>query len=121
MIVTVTPEVENSLRALAAQKSVDPALLGGTLLEEAVRAKGLLATSNGLEPDDDDDPEALARAIKAMIKRTPEEKKAAQERVLRECQPVRELPPGKTIFDVIPRIRGNETDEEVLLALERLS
>ena len=120
MIVTVSPEVEKTLIALAQQRSVDPSLLGGSLLEETMRERGWLGI-NGDEEGAQENPEALASAVSAMIERTPDQVKAAQEAALRDFPPERELPTGKTIFDVIPRIRGNETDEQVLAALERLS
>ena len=120
MIVTVSPEVEKTLIALAEQRSVDPCLLGGSLLEETMRERGWLG-NNGDEDDAHLNPEALACAVRAMVGRTPEEVKAAQEAALRDSAAERELPTGRTIFDVIPGIRGDETDEQVLAALERLS
>src|SRR5215510_2352056 len=122
MNVTISPDVEKSLVALAAQRSVDPAVLGGALLEEMMREKGLLSQTNGTEGIVPEDPEALARAVAAMINRTPEQIEAAQELALKEFQSERELPPGKTIFDVVcGKWPGNETDEEVYEALKRLS
>ena len=120
MIVTVSPEVERTLITLAEQRSVDPSLLGGSLLEETMRERGWLG-NNGDEDDAHLNPEALARAVRAMIGRTPDQVKAAQEAALRDFPAERDVPTGKTIFDVIPRIRGDETDEQVLAALERLS
>src|SRR5262245_24483142 len=104
MNVTISPDVEKSLVALAAQRRVDPATLGGALLEEVMREKGLLSQTNsteGIVPEDPEDPEALARAVAAMINRTPEQIEAAQELALKEFQSEREPPPGKTIFDVV--------------------
>lgn len=122
MNVTVSPEIEKALVALAAQKSVDPAVLGGSLLEEVMREKGILLPVNGSEVEAPEDPGALDRAVAAMINRTPEQIKAAQERALREFQPERELPPGQTIFDAVcGKWPGDETDEQVFAALERLS
>jgi hypothetical protein len=122
MDVTVSPDVEKSLLVLAAQRSVDPAVLGGALLEEVMREKGLLPQTNGSEDIVPEDPGALARAVAAMVNRTPEQIEAAQEMALREFQSERELPPGKTIFDVVcGKWPGNETDEEVYQALKRLS
>lgn len=121
MIVTVTPEVENSLRELAAQKSIDAASLGGSMLEEALREKGLLANSNGSERDADEDSASLRRAIAQMRNRTPEETLAMRERVLKKAPQPLPLPAGKTIFDIIPSLRGNETEEEVQMALACLS
>ena len=122
MDVTISPDVEKSLLVLAAQRSVDPAVLGGALLEEVMREKGLLSQTNGSENTVPEDPGALARAVAAMVNRTPEQIEAAQEMALKEFQSERELPPGKTIFDVVcGKWPGNETDEEVYEALKRLS
>ncbi len=121
MVVTVSSEVERKLIALAAQQSVDPALLGGSLLEEMMRERGLLSPVNGFEGDVDEDPDSLSRAIAKMKSRTPDEVIAMRERVLSETPEPLPIPAGKTVFDMISGIRGDETDEEVFEALERLS
>lgn len=118
MNVAVSQEVEKKIIALASLNGTDPALFGGSLLEETMREKGFLAT-NGFESEED--PESLSRAIAQMKSRSPEEVAAMRERVLAASHPPLPLPGGKTIFDVIPRIRGEETDDEVFEALERLS
>lgn len=119
MNVKVSNEVEQKLTTLAGEVGRDVADFGGSLLEEAMREKGILSNFNGYEIED---PNALARAISAMISRTPEEIKAAQRRAIAEFRPENELPPGQTIFDAVcGKWPGDETDEEVFEALERLS
>jgi len=119
MIVMFPPDVEKKLIALAAQRSVDPASLVAFLVEKELI--GDLALSADTD-NDDFDPDALNRAVAAIINRTPEQIKAAQEMALREFKAERELPvEAKNIFDVIPVIRGNETDEQVVQALKDLS
>lgn len=69
----------------------------------------------------DYDPEVGMRAVEALINRTPEQKQAARERAIREFRPKNELPPDVSPLEVMPVIRGDETDEEVLQALKELS
>lgn len=62
--------------------------------------------------------EALAKATT----RTPEDIAAARDRLLQASPPPRELPEGKTLEDVIlGQWPGDETDEEIWAALEKLS
>jgi hypothetical protein len=66
--------------------------------------------------------ESLEAAITRMINRTPEEIAAARERLLAVTPPPRELPTGTTIFDaVMGKWPGDETDEQIAAALEKLS
>jgi hypothetical protein len=68
----------------------------------------------GIDPVDE-----LVRAWKA---RTPEQIAAAREAVMKTVIPPRPLPPGKTLDDVVCGTwPGDETDEEIFAALERLS
>ncbi len=71
--------------------------------------------------EDDYDPDALNRAVAAIVNRTPEQRREARERAIKESQPEIALPPNVSFFDVIPVIRGNETDAEVRQALKELS
>ncbi len=71
--------------------------------------------------DDDYDPDALTHAMARFKNRTPEEKRKAREQAIKESQPQIVLPANVSIFDVIPVIRGNETDAEVRQALKELS
>lgn len=120
MILMLPPEVEEKVLARAAQRGLAPEAYLLSLVEEDQDSQPAL---EGATADvDDTDPEALNRAVAAMINRTPEQLKAAQEKALREFPPARELPTwANSIFDVIPVIRGDETDEQVLAALEELS
>ncbi len=52
---------------------------------------------------------------------TPEEKMEARRRAIQESQPQIKLAPDVSPFDVMPVVRGNETDEEVIAALKELS
>lgn len=177
MIVMFPSEVEKKIKERAAQKGLDTETYLIKLVQSDMGAKIAFEPSNG--SDDDHDPEALNRAVAAIVNRTPEQRQAAQERAIREFKSQYELPPGasaqdvmdsleddraddedpdslnraiakmksrtpeeraamrervlkgtpeplpipagKTIFDMIPRIRGKETDQEVFEALERLS
>src|SRR5438876_681809 len=70
----------------------------------------------------EEDVESLEAAIARMTSRTPEEIASVRERILAATPPPRELPEGKTIFDVVMgKWPGDETDEQVLAALEKLS
>lgn len=122
MNIAVSQEVEKKIIALANLKGTDPALFGGALLEETMREKGFLTSSaNGGEKDADEDPESLNRAIAKMKNRSPEELAAMRERVLKASTAPLPLPQGKNVFDLIPGIRGTESDEMVFDSLERLS
>jgi|SRR5579862_2343316 len=62
--------------------------------------------------------EALAQAIN----RTPEQIAEARARVLQASPAPRELPEGKTLEEVVMgQWPGDETDEQILEALEKLS
>jgi hypothetical protein len=122
MVITFPPDLEKKIIALAERKRLDPASFVASLVEKELSSELALAPVNGADQDDDYDPEAGNRAVAALINRTPEQIKAAQERALREFLPERELPKeARNVFDVIPVIRGNETDEQVREALKDLS
>src|SRR5262245_11077805 len=116
MVITFPPDLEKKIIALAAQKKVDPASFVASLVAKELSDQNDLALANDVGHEDDDfDPEVLNRAVAAIANRTPEQIKAAQEMALREFQSERELPEGaKNVFDVIPVIRGNETDEQAV-------
>jgi hypothetical protein len=117
MIVMFPPDIEKKLVALAAHRSLDPASLLASLVEKEAKVEfGLVPV-----PDPDCDPEALNRAVSALINRTPEQKQAARERAIREFRPKNELLPDVSPLEVLPVIRGDETDEQVLEALKELS
>ena len=64
----------------------------------------------------------LARARYEMAHRTPEQIAEAQARAMELYQPVRAVPPGKTVADVVSgQWPGDETDDEIDNALRELS
>lgn len=64
----------------------------------------------------------LEREIRRLTSRTPEEIMAARERILKASRPARPVPEGKTLTEVVQALwPGDETDEQVREALERLS
>ena len=66
--------------------------------------------------------ESLEAALDRMVNRSPAEVEAARERILAASPPPRELPEGKTLLDVIMgKWPGDETDEQIREALDRLS
>lgn len=68
------------------------------------------------------EPTLLERAVQAMSHRTPEQIAEAQARAMRDYPPVRRVPDGKTLADVISgKWPGNETDAEIEAALRELS
>ena len=65
---------------------------------------------------------SLEAEVARMNSRTPEEVAAVRERLLAVTPPPRELPDGKNIFDVVMgKWPGDETDEQISTALEKLS
>ena len=65
---------------------------------------------------------ALDEAIRKLTSRTPEQILAARERILAKSPVPTPLPPGKTLEDMVAGTwPGDETDEEIRDALERLS
>ncbi len=67
-------------------------------------------------------PEAPAELVYRWANRTPEQKLADREEAMKWIRPGRPLPPGKTLDDVVCGTwPGDETDEEVNRALEKLS
>ena len=65
---------------------------------------------------------ALEREIRRLTSRTPEQIEEARARILKNSRPARPLPEGKTLSDMVEgKWPGDETDEQVREALERLS
>ena len=74
------------------------------------------------EEDAEEGLETLETVIARMTGRTQEEIAADREKLLHSSPPPRDLPEGKTILDVVMgKWPGNETDKQILEALERLS
>lgn len=64
----------------------------------------------------------LEREIRWLTSRTPEEIMKAREELLKASRPARPLPPGKTLSDMVEgKWPGDETDDQIREALERLS
>ncbi len=67
-------------------------------------------------------PAMLSRARYAMTHRTPEQIAEAQTRAMETYQPLRTVPLGKTLADVVAgQWPGDETDEQIEAALRELS
>jgi hypothetical protein len=116
MVVNISSEAEKILGELAARNGRSMPEVAGELLEEKLKEAALLALT------DDADVDALELAIAQMMTRTPEEVEETRARLFQEMAPPRPLPPGKTLFDVVRgQWPGNESDEEVLTALAKLS
>ena len=65
---------------------------------------------------------ALEREIRWLTSRTPEEVAATIERLDKISRPPTPLPPGKTLSDMVEGTwPGDETDEQIREALEKLS
>lgn len=116
MIVTFPLEFEQQVKAQAARKGMDVASYLLSLVQHDIKVADP-AHGNTC----DYDPEALNRMIANMTSRTPEEKMEARRRAIQESQPQIELAPDVSPFDVMPVVRGNETDAEVIAALKELS
>ncbi len=68
------------------------------------------------------DPGELSEGVKRLINRTPEQKLADRAEAMKYVRKGRPLPPGKTFFEVIEGTwLGDETDEQIHEALEKLS
>ncbi len=90
------PEVEKKLIALAAQRSVDQASLVASLVAKELNEELALSADAG---DDDLDPNALSRAVAALLSRTPEEKRAARQKAIEESMPKIKLPPDVSAIE----------------------
>ncbi len=66
--------------------------------------------------------EALDAALDRLANRTPEQKQADREKLMKTARKARPLPEGKTFFEVVQGTwPGDETDEQILKALDELS
>ena len=91
------------------------------ILQE-IRCNSLLNIVRAVPEKEAEDPGVLDRAVASMMNRTPEEVEAVRTRLFAEMEPPRPLPPGKTLEDVISgKWPGDETDKQILQALEKLS
>lgn len=118
MNVNISSETEKTLKEMALRNGQDVADYAGDMIEKQIQAQKI-SNTNG---KDEDDPDALTHAINRMVNRTPEEIAEAQMRAIAACKPRNEIPPGKTLFDMVAgKWPGDETDEQIQEALERLS
>jgi hypothetical protein len=119
MNINISSETEKALKEMALRNGQDAADYAGEIIEKQIQAQKKISNTNG---KDEDDPDALSRAITRMVNRTPEEIAEAQMRAIATCKPQNEIPPGKTLFDMVAgKWPGDETDEQIQEALERLS
>lgn len=118
--IELPPELEAAVRERAEVTGEAPAEYIAKAVEAHVREAKIAEDrekwqAQGLNP-------ALADAIARRANRTPEEVAAIRDEYLALARPAKEPPPGKTWADmVIGKWPGDETDEEILAALERLS
>ena len=73
--------------------------------------------------DEDDPPvDRLEQELAWLVNRTPEEIEQTRQRLYSQSRAPRPLPEGKTLSDVVEgQWPGDETDEQIRDALERLS
>lgn len=118
--VELSPETEAAVRERAEAAGEAPATYVAQAVETRLREEKIVADRDrwqaaGLNY-------ALADAIARRANRTPEEVTAARDEYLALVRPGKPIPEGKTFADmVVGQWPGDETDEEILDALERLS
>ncbi len=125
MEINVLPETEKRLTEMAEQTGARVADYAGSLLDQKVRESDDESFANGANEkseDSDTNPDALAEAMQKLLNRTPEEKEEARMRLLQRSRRARPLPEGKTFVDVVcGQWPGDETEEQILEALRKLS
>ncbi len=102
------------LAAQAAEQNTTVDILAARLLDtDRIAAR---------QADARDPSEVIAEAVSRIQSRTPDQLLADRNRILDLTPPPRPLPEGKTLFDVVQGTwPGDESDEEIRGALERLS
>jgi hypothetical protein len=125
MEINVLPETERRLTEMATQIGARVADYAGFLLDQKVRESDDETFANGANENSEDldiNPNALAEARQKLLNRTPEEKEEARVRLLQRSRRARPLPEGKTFVDVVcGQWPGDETEEQILEALRKLS
>ena len=107
--VQLTPETEHQLRLRASQ--------WGETLETFLSHLAEKEARGGAEALD-----TLAQGLEWLTHRGTEEVQAARERILGASPVPREVPPGKSVLDVVEgKWPGSETDAEIRDALDRIS
>ncbi len=72
--------------------------------------------------DDDGNTDALEALLNRWTNRTPEQKRIDRENAMKHVRKSRPLPEGKTLSDVlVGQWPGDETDEKIRQALDKLS
>jgi hypothetical protein len=110
-IVTVqlTPDIEQRLRLQASKR--------GETLETFLRQLAEKEANS-----DSDAPEMLSQGLEWLTRRSAEDVRAARERIFGVAPPVREIPAGKTVLDLVEgKWPGTETDAEIHEALAKIS
>lgn len=114
LTIELSVETEVAIKELAAQSGRQPEDYVKDLLNEQIESKR--------SKSEVDDPQAFSRAFAQMKNRTPSEIAAVCEKIFRFAKPPRHLPENESIIDVVfGKISGDETDEEVFTALQKLS
>ncbi|MGL4422627.1 MAG: hypothetical protein ACRCZF_18305 [Gemmataceae bacterium] len=84
--------------------------------------EGYLEVITEQEANRNGEADPLSIAIQRMVNRTPEQILADRAEVLKTVRTGRTLPTGKTFFDVVEgKWPGDETDDQIREALEKLS
>ncbi len=110
--IEIPEELESQLRTLAGDRGLS---LQALLVEFARRETSAGDSANAVSRSD-----PLAAEIHRLQSRSEAEIEAVLARSIRK--PIRPLPPGETLSDVIEgKWPGTETDQEIAEALERLS
>ena len=116
----LSPETEAAVREQAEAVGEEPSTYVTQAVEMRIREEKIAAErehwlAQGMNY-------ALSDSIARWRNRSPEEVAALQQKVLALSRPGKPLPPGKTFADmVVGQWPGDETDEEIFVALERLS
>ena len=106
--VHLQPESEQTLREKARQAGLSLEVYLEKIAEREANRRG--------------DPTRLEQEMAWLTNRTPEEIEATRQRLLATSRPPRPIPEGKTLSDMIEgKWPGDETDEQIREALERLS
>jgi hypothetical protein len=100
-----------------------------TVPQDAVEALGIhpgdpaqVRVESATDHGDRINPTSLSRAKSSMTRRTPEQIAKAQARATELYVPMRPVPPGKTLAEVVVgQWPGDETDEQIEAALRELS
>jgi hypothetical protein len=111
--IELSDEAEERLRAVAARQDKDA-------LRQAIADAALPEIERLLQEANESDP--LVQAIARLAARTPEEIARARSEARAALVPARPLPDGMTLLDAVGgKWPGDESDEEIAAALDRVS